>query len=105
MNFDRAIARLIDHTILKAEAVREEVKTVCDEARKYEFASVCVNAFWVPFVSAELRGSIVKVCTVVGFPLGATSTAAKVAETRAALADGAQEIDMVINVGALRGGD
>ena len=105
MNFDRTIARLIDHTILKAEAVREEVKAVCDEALRYEFASVCVNPYWVRFVAAELRGSIVKVCTVIGFPLGATSTAAKVAETRAALADGAQEIDMVINVGALRGGE
>jgi len=105
MNFDRTIARLIDHTILKAEAVRDEVKTVCDEALRYEFASVCVNPCWVPFVAAELRGSIVRVCTVVGFPLGATSTAAKICETSAALADGAQEIDMVINVGALLGGD
>ncbi len=105
MNFDRAIARLIDHTILKPDAVRDEVKTVCAEALRYEFASVCVNAFWVPFVAAELRGSPVKVCTVVGFPLGATSTSAKVAETQAALTDGAAEIDMVINVGALRGGE
>ncbi len=105
MNFDRTIARLIDHTILKPEALREEVKTVCGEALQYEFASVCVNPFWVPLVAAELKGSPVKVCTVAGFPLGATSTAAKVAETRAALADGAQEIDMVINVGALRGGE
>jgi deoxyribose-phosphate aldolase len=105
MNFDRTVARLIDHTILKPEAVREEVKTICAEALRYEFASVCVNAFWVPMVASELRGSPVKVCTVAGFPLGATSTAAKVAETTAALADGAQEIDMVINVGALRGGE
>src|SRR4051812_32041410 len=105
MNFDRSIARLIDHTILKPEAVRNEVKTICAEALKYEFASVCVNAFWVPLVASELRGSPVKTCTVVGFPLGATSTAAKVAETRTALADGATEIDMVINVGALRGGE
>ena len=105
MNFDRTIARLIDHTILKPEAIREEVKTVCAEALRYEFASVCVNASWVALVAAELRGSPVKVCTVVGFPLGATSTAAKVAETRAALSDGAEEIDMVINIGALRGGE
>jgi deoxyribose-phosphate aldolase len=105
MNFDRTIARLIDHTILKPEAIRDEVKTVCAEALRYEFASVCVNAFWVPLVAAELKGSAVKVCTVAGFPLGATSTAAKVAETRAALADGAEEIDMVINIGALRGGE
>ena len=105
MNFDRTIARLIDHTILKPEAIRDEVKTVCAEALRYEFASVCVNAFLVPLVAAELKGSAVKVCTVAGFPLGATSTAAKVAETRAALADGAEEIDMVINIGALRGGE
>ena len=105
MNFDRSVARLIDHTILKPDAVRDEVKIVCAEALQYEFASVCVNAFWVPLVAAELKGSSVKVCTVAGFPLGATSTAAKVAETRAALADGAGEIDMVINLGALRGGE
>jgi deoxyribose-phosphate aldolase len=103
MNFDRTIARLIDHTILKPEAVRDEVRTVCAEALRYEFASVCVNAFWAPLVTSELKGSPVQVCTVAGFPLGATSTAAKVAETQIALADGATEIDMVINVGALRG--
>lgn len=103
MNFDRTIARLIDHTILKPEALETEVKTVCAEALTYEFASVCVNSFWVPLVASELRGSPVKVCTVVGFPLGAMSTAAKVAETKTALADGAQEVDMVINIGALRG--
>jgi deoxyribose-phosphate aldolase len=105
MNFDRNIARLIDHTILKPEAIREEVKTVCAEALKYGFASVCVNPFWVRLVAEELRGSLVKVCTVAGFPLGATSTPAKVAETLATLADGAQEVDMVINIGALRGGE
>jgi len=105
MNFDRTIARLIDHTILKPEALREEVKTVCAEALKYGFASVCVNAFWVPLVASALEGSPVRTCTVAGFPLGATSTAAKTAETRAALADGAEEIDMVINVGALLGGE
>lgn len=105
MTSDRTIARLIDHTILKPEALAIEVKAVCGEALKYEFASVCVNSFWVPVVASELRGSTVKVCVVAGFPLGASSTAAKVAETRAALAEGAQEIDMVINVGALRGGE
>jgi deoxyribose-phosphate aldolase len=101
----QTIASLIDHTILKPEALRSEVKTVCEEALTYQFASVCVNSFWTPFVASELRGSEVKVCTVAGFPLGAASTAAKVAETRAAIADGAQEIDMVINIGALRGGE
>jgi len=78
---------------------------VCREARQYNFASVCVNPYWVPLVRAELAGSPVKICTVVGFPLGATSTESKVAETGIALRDGAQEIDMVINVGALRSGD
>ncbi|HLK67055.1 MAG TPA: deoxyribose-phosphate aldolase [Bryobacteraceae bacterium] len=102
---DPAIAALIDHTILKPDATRADVIKVCREARQYHFASVCVNPYWVPLVRAELAGSPVKVCTVVGFPLGATSTEAKVAETAAALRAGAQEIDMVINVGALRSGD
>jgi deoxyribose-phosphate aldolase len=105
MNFDRAVARLIDHTILKPEATRDEVRQVCAEAAKFEFASVCVNPFWTKFVHSELPDSPVKVCTVTGFPLGATTTAAKVAETLAALRDGAEEIDMVINIGALRGGE
>jgi deoxyribose-phosphate aldolase len=102
---DPTIAALIDHTILKPEATRAEVVKVCREAREYGFASVCVNPYWVPLVRAELRGSAVKVCTVVGFPLGATSTEAKVAEASAAVRAGADEIDMVINVGALRSGD
>jgi deoxyribose-phosphate aldolase len=102
---DPAIAALIDHTILKADATRAEIVKVCREARQYSFASVCVNPYWVPLVRAELAGSPVKVCTVVGFPLGATSTESKVAETAAAVRDGAQEIDMVINIGALRSGD
>jgi len=105
MNFDRNIARLIDHTILRPEAMRSEVKQVCAEALRYEFASVCVNSFWVPLVAAALRGSPVKVCTVAGFPLGASGTAAKVAETLGALASGAREIDMVMNIGALRGAE
>jgi len=102
---DPTIAALIDHTILKADATREDVLKVCREARQYSFASVCVNPYWVPLVKAELAGSPVKVCTVVGFPLGATSTEAKVAETVAAVRAGAQEIDMVINLGALKSGD
>ena len=105
MNFDRTIARFIDHTILKADATRAEVLQVCAEALKYEFASVCVNSFWVPVVAGELRGSSVKTCTVAGFPLGAASTAAKVAETLEAVSQGATEIDMVINIGALKGGE
>ena len=102
---DPAIAALIDHTILKPEVTRADVLKVCREAREYNFASVCVNPYWVPLVRAELAGSPVKICTVVGFPLGATSTESKAAETAAAVRAGAQEIDMVINVGALRSGD
>jgi deoxyribose-phosphate aldolase len=102
---DPAIAALIDHTILKPEATRADIVKVCREARQYNFASVCVNPYWVPLVRTELQGSPVKVCSVIGFPLGATSTEAKVAESVAALRAGAQELDMVINVGALRSGD
>jgi deoxyribose-phosphate aldolase len=106
-----SIASLIDHTLLRADATRADILQLCREARDYNFASVCVNAYWVPVAAAELAGSQVKVCTVVGFPLGATSTKAKVAETEAALDAGAREIDMVQNIGALldkdalRGGD
>lgn len=99
------IAALIDHTILKPDASREEVLKVCAEARQYNFASVCVNSYWIPVVAAELRGTPVKACTVIGFPLGAASTAAKVCETENAVSAGAQEVDMVINVGALKSCD
>jgi deoxyribose-phosphate aldolase len=99
------IARLIDHTLLRPEATRDDVLRACDEARRYYFASICVNPCWVPLATAELAGSGVKTCTVVGFPLGVNSTEIKRAETEAALRVGAQEIDMVINVGALRSGD
>jgi len=102
---DPSIAALIDHTILKPEAARDDILKVCREARQYGFASVCVNPYWVPLAHAELAGSPVKVCTVVGFPLGATFTEVKAAETAAAVRAGAQEIDMVINIGALRSGD
>jgi deoxyribose-phosphate aldolase len=102
---DPAIAALIDHTILKADATAAEVRKICAEAKKYGFASVCVNPCWVPLVTSELAGTSVKVCTVAGFPLGATSTEAKVAEAAIAVRVGAQEVDMVINVGALKGGD
>ena len=100
-----SIARLIDHTLLRPEATSADILQLCREARDYNFASVCVNPYWVPLAAAELTGSQAKVCTVVGFPLGATSTEAKVFETEVALAAGAQEIDMVQNIGALRGGD
>ena len=102
---DPSIAALIDHTILKPEATRADIVKVCREAREYSFASVCVNSYWVPLVRAELAGSPVKVCTVVGFPLGAASSEAKAAEASTAVCAGAQEVDMVINVGALRSGD
>jgi deoxyribose-phosphate aldolase len=98
-----SIARLIDHTLLRPEATHAEILQLCREALEYNFASVCLNAYWVPLAASELTGSDVKVCTVVGFPLGATSTEAKIAETEAALRAGAQEIDMVQNIGALRG--
>jgi deoxyribose-phosphate aldolase len=98
-----SIARLIDHTLLRPEAMRADILQLCREAREYNFASVCVNGYWVPIAASQLAGSEVKVCTVVGFPLGASSTEAKVSETEAALRAGAQEIDMVQNIGALRG--
>lgn len=94
--------KLFDHTILKADATKEDVIRICKEAREYDFMSVCVNGYYTKLVAEELAGSDVKVCTVIGFPLGQMSTAAKAAETKIAVADGAQEIDMVINVGALK---
>jgi|HubBroStandDraft_1064217.scaffolds.fasta_scaffold02971_4 deoxyribose-phosphate aldolase len=99
------VASLIDHTLLRPEATRADIVKLCGEARQYGFATVCINPYWVPLAASELAGTAVKVCTVAGFPLGATSTEAKVAEAAAALRAGAREIDMVINVGALRGGD
>lgn len=99
------IASLIDHTILKADTTAAQVRQVCEEALQYKFASACVNPVFVPLVAELLRGSSVKVCTVAGFPLGATTTGAKVFEAQEAMQHGAQEIDMVMNVGALKSGD
>lgn len=99
------LARLIDHTLLKQDATRDEVVKLCEEARKYRFASVCVNSTWVPLVKSLLHNSGVKVCAVVGFPLGAMTPAAKAYEAREAVRQGANEIDMVINIGALKSGD
>jgi deoxyribose-phosphate aldolase len=96
------IARLIDHTLLKADATRDEIQKLCAEALTYNFASVCVNPWNVPQAAEILRGSPVKVCTVIGFPLGATLPEVKVFETQRAIQHGAQEIDMVINIGALK---
>lgn len=99
------VARFIDHTLLKPEATRGEIETLCTEAREFGFASVCVNPTWVKDCAFQLYGSPVKVCTVVGFPLGATPWDVKAYETRRAIFDGATEIDMVINIGALKSGD
>ena len=98
------LAPYIDHTLLKPEASQEKIDALCDEARQFGFASVCVLPFWVRRCAARLRESNVKVCTVVGFPLGAHATKIKALETEQAIIDGAQEIDMVINLGALKSG-
>ena len=102
---DLNLASMIDHTLLKPDATPDQIAQLCFEARKYGFASVCVNPGHAKLCADLLRGSNVKVCTVIGFPLGATSPEAKVYETETALRDGATEIDMVINIGALKGGD
>ncbi len=94
----------IDHTVLKATTRAAEVKQLCAEAKAHEFFSVCINSAWVPLAKSELAGSSVKVCSVVGFPLGAMSAEAKVFEAQKAISDGADEIDMVINVGWLKDG-
>ncbi len=99
------ISKYVDHTILKANATKSEVEKVCKEAIQYGFASVCVNPGQVAFVAKQLAGTDVKVCTVVGFPLGATTTMTKVFETIEAIKNGATEIDMVINVGSVYDGD
>jgi len=99
------VAAMIDHTLLKPDATRAEVEALCREAAEYRFASVCVNPTWVASCARLLQGSPAKVCSVVGFPLGATTPDVKHYETRRALFDGAREIDMVINVGALKSGD
>ena len=99
------LARYIDHTLLKPEATSEQIRQVCREALQYHFASVCVNPSYVELVARELSGSDVKTCSVVGFPLGATLPEVKAFETRKAIELGAQEIDMVINIGALKSGD
>jgi deoxyribose-phosphate aldolase len=99
------IADLIDHTLLKPDASRSDIETLCREAAEYRFATVCVNPAWVVAAARLLRGSTVGVCSVVGFPLGATTADVKHYETHRAIFDGAREIDMVINVGALKSGD
>jgi deoxyribose-phosphate aldolase len=103
--YPREIARLIDHTLLKPDASRDQIVTLCEEARTHAFASVCVNPVWVPLCAEALRGSETKVCTVVGFPLGATLAEVKAHEAARCVAEGACEIDMVIDVGGLKSGD
>lgn len=102
---DMKIAAMIDHTLLKPDATPDQIAQLCFEARKYGFASVCVNPTWVELCAKLLEGSTVKVCTVIGFPLGASTPEVKVFETRHAIDQGATEIDMVINIGALKARD
>ena len=99
------LAGMIDHTLLRADAVKAEIMKLTEEARIYKFASVCVNPTWVAYAAEQLSGTEVKVCTVIGFPLGATTSAVKAFETKDAIANGAAEVDMVINIGALKDGD
>lgn len=101
----RALAGLMDHTLLRPQAAKAEIERLADEARQWCFAAVCVNPAWVPLVAERLRGSGVKIATVAGFPFGATLTSAKRAEAEAAILSGAHEVDMVMNVGALKSGD
>jgi deoxyribose-phosphate aldolase len=102
---NRSLARLIDHTLLRADARADEIDRLCAEALRHSFAAVCVNGTWVRRCAAALAGSPVAVCAVVGFPLGAMTPEAKAFEAARALEDGAREIDMVINIGALKSGD
>lgn len=96
------IARMIDHTLLKPDATEDGIRKICQEAKENHFASVCVNPCYVPLCAAELKGSDVNVCTVIGFPLGANSSATKAFETRDAIENGAQEVDMVVNIGKIK---
>ena len=96
------IQQYIDHTLLKPQASEEDIIKICDEAKKYGFASVCANAYYTSLVSKELKGTNVKTCIVVGFPLGATTKEVKAFEAKQAIENGAEEIDMVVNVGAIK---
>ncbi len=102
---DKGLAKKIDHTLLKPEATTSEIKSLCEEAKKFDFASVCVNPCHVPLCSSLLKNTDVKVCTVIGFPLGANTTETKRFETEQAISNGAQEVDMVINIGQLKTGN
>jgi deoxyribose-phosphate aldolase len=96
------IAKLVDHTLLKPEATKEQITKLCEEGKRYGFLSVCVNPFWVKFCSENLKGSKIKVCSVSGFPLGANKTESKAKEAEVVCSDGADEVDMVMNIGALK---
>ena len=100
--YDAGYAQYMDHTVLKPETVKKTLKQFCDEAREYHFASVCVNPANVAYVAAQLKGSGVKTCSVIGFPLGASTSLVKAVETAEAIKNGAEEVDMVINIGALK---
>lgn len=102
---NKSLGSMIDHTLLKADATKEEIITLVNEAKEYQFASVCVNPTWVETAANLLKGSEVKVCTVIGFPLGANTPEVKAFETKNAIENGATEVDMVINVGALKDQD
>lgn len=99
------LSGMIDHTILRADATKNEITKLTEEAKKYEFASVCVNPTWVAYAAEQLANTTVKVCTVIGFPLGASTSATKAFEAKNAIENGATEVDMVINIGALKDGD
>lgn len=99
------LAKVIDHTLLKPTATREQIETLCREAAEHGFCSVCVNPYWVPLAAKMLKGTGVKTCTVIGFPLGANTTEVKGFEAKTALENGADELDMVINIGALKSKD
>ncbi len=105
LNFDREIAKYIDHTNLNADAILEHIRKLCNEAKTYGFASVCVNPTYVQKAVEFLKGSSVKVCTVIGFPLGANTSTVKAFETQNAIQNGAHEVDMVINIGELKSGN
>lgn len=105
MGKDMSYGQYIDHTVLKADTKKETVRRFCEEAKEYGFASVCVNPYWIPYVSEQLNGSGVKACAVIGFPLGANKTEIKAQEACLAVKDGAGEVDMVINIGALKDGE
>src|SRR4051794_27930560 len=105
IRMNKTIAKMIDHTALKADTTKEQIEKLCEEAKEYGFFSVCVNPAWAKFSADLLKGSDVKVCTVIGFPLGATTSETKAFEAKDAIQKGAHEVDMVINVGMLKAGD